>query len=356
MKPVKPSHTDPPSPAARPGPDLLGPLLRDVSRTFYRTLHILPTPVRRPIGLGYLLARATDTLADTTLVPVATRLQALEDLRQRIDGTRSERLNFRALNLGNAPASRASAAERQLLLRIEEAIGVLQSLSLEDRTAVRDVLHTITSGQVLDLQRFGEATRDRIVALTSAEELHDYTYRVAGCVGGFWTRLCERHLFPETWAGGGALLGDGIRFGRGLQLVNILRDLPRDLDQGRCYLPADELAEAHLQAADLLNPSNELRLRPVYNRWLDAADAHLLAGWRYTCHLPFNQWRLRLGCAWPVLIGVQTTAKLRTAHVLDARQRIKISRRDVRKILLGTLWRLPFPGAWKRLGPPLVHP
>jgi len=43
-----------------------------------------------------------------------------------------------------------------------------------------------------------------------------------------------------------ALLRDGVRFGKGLQLVNILRDLPRDLRQGRCYLPTERLARVQL--------------------------------------------------------------------------------------------------------------
>ena len=59
--------------------------------------------------------------------------------------------------------------------------------------------------------------------------MDDYTYRVAGCVGEFWTRLCRAHLFPRAVVDDAMLLRDGIRFGKGLQLVNILRDIPADL-------------------------------------------------------------------------------------------------------------------------------
>jgi phytoene/squalene synthetase len=44
---------------------------------------------------------------------------------------------------------------------------------------------------------------------------------------------------------------------RGLQSINILRDLPKDLQAGRCYLPLDELAGAGLTPADLLDPAQE---------------------------------------------------------------------------------------------------
>ena len=51
---------------------LLGSLLKSVSRSFYLTLRVLPTGMRDPVGLAYLLARAADTIADTSLIPPET--------------------------------------------------------------------------------------------------------------------------------------------------------------------------------------------------------------------------------------------------------------------------------------------
>jgi hypothetical protein len=50
--------------------------------------------VRPQIGLAYLLARTTDTIADTEILPVAQRLDALQKLRERILGQNSTPLNF----------------------------------------------------------------------------------------------------------------------------------------------------------------------------------------------------------------------------------------------------------------------
>ena len=57
-------------------------LLRSVSRSFYLSMRVLPAPMREPVSLAYLLARASDTLADTAEVPVPSRKECLDDFRE----------------------------------------------------------------------------------------------------------------------------------------------------------------------------------------------------------------------------------------------------------------------------------
>jgi farnesyl-diphosphate farnesyltransferase len=99
---------------------------------------------------------------------------------------------------------------------------------------------------------------------------------------------------------------------------------------------------------DLQNPASEPAFRPLYDSLLEHALGHLRAGWRYTNQIPRGQIRLRLACAWPVLLGVRTLAKLRREDVLDPTRRIKVTRPEVRSILLGTVARLPLREAWER--------
>jgi len=329
---------------ARAQKELLSQLLKEVSRSFYLTLRVLPGAIRPQIGLAYLLARTTDTIADTDLVPLEQRLQALQALRERILG-----LGTAPLELGVLAGQQASPAERVLLESCEASLALLRTLSPADQQLVQAVLQIITSGQEMDLRRFAGACAARIVALPTDAELDDYTYRVAGCVGEFWTKLCRAHLFPDDPLDDTALLANGVRFGKGLQLVNILRDLPRDLRQGRCYLPAERLGAAGLQPEDLLEPANEPRLRPVYGLYLDRAEGHLLAAGAYTNALPRRSVRVRLACAWPILIGRETLNLLRVGNVLDPRQRIKVSRQHVRRLQLRSVFLYPWAGAWERL-------
>jgi len=333
---------------------LLGDLLQATSRSFYLTLRVLPAAVRPQIGLAYLLARTTDTIADTELVPLVQRLDALRKLRERILGQSSAPLNF-----GELVQQQGAPAEKSLLAKAEDSLALLQTLSPADLTLVREVLTTITSGQELDLRRFGNlaktgasATGQQIIALESAAELDDYTYRVAGCVGEFWTKICRAHLFPDVRLDEKQFIADGIRFGKGLQLVNVLRDLPADLKNGRCYLPTEQWAEMKLLPETLLSPANEQKFRPLFQEYLNQAEAHLAAGWRYTNTLPFGQFRVRLACAWPILLGLKTIAKLRAAGAVQLTQRVKVSRSEVHGILLRSTLACPLPFLWRKLYAP----
>jgi farnesyl-diphosphate farnesyltransferase len=324
--------------------ELLTGLLRDVSRSFYLTLSILPGAIRQQIGLAYLLARTSDTIADTPIVPWDNRLQALELLRERIAGTSSVLLKFDSL-----ASHQGTPAERVLLERCESSLALLAQLNRVDQDLVKWVLDVIVGGQVLDLHRFASGTRDNIVALATDSELDDYTYRVAGCVGEFWTRLCLAHFYPSAGLPADQLLANGICFGKGLQMVNILRDLPTDLEQGRCYIPMSRLSEIGMAPEALLNPANEPSFRPLFQSYLDRATDHLRAGWKYTDTLPWYSMRVRLACAWPILIGLDTIRLLRDSNSIDARQRVKVDRQQVKRLIWRSVLAYPWPPAWEKL-------
>ncbi len=322
---------------------LLVDLLKATSRSFYLTLRILPAQVRPQISIAYLLARTTDTIADTELLPVTQRLNALHQLRERIFGHSSKHLDF-----GELAQHQGLPAEKVLLERADDSVALLKTLSSADLKLVREVLGTIMGGQEMDLSRFAKASAEKIIALETAADLDDYTYRVAGCVGSFWTKICRAHLFPKVRLDKEQFLLDGIRFGKGLQLVNILRDLPEDLKKGRCYLPMDKLERAGLFPGVLLSMGGEKKFLPLYHEYLDKAESHLAAGWNYTNTIPSGQVRVRLACAWPILIGMRTIEKLRDVNVIELKQRVKVPRKEIKGILLGSLWRYPVPALWRK--------
>jgi farnesyl-diphosphate farnesyltransferase len=328
-------------------------LLKDVSRSFYLTLRVLPYSIRKPVGIAYMLARAADTIADTPLMAATQRRTALQQLLKSIQEGCSGR-TADVPTFGDLAAAQESITgegtpgERALLERFGELHAAFTMLPAADRSRIGKLLATITGGQESDLARFGSAP-ERIAALDSDAELDGYTFAVAGCVGEFWTEMCRAHLLPAAALDDSMLRSNGIRFGKGLQLVNILRDLPKDLRRGRCYIPKNRLSEHGLFPEDLLDPAAMDRFRPLYREYLGIAEAHLSAGWQYTTSLPFRCLRLRLACAWPALIGIRTLARLRSANVLGGDTRIKISRAEIRNLLLRSIVLYPLPSVWNSL-------
>ncbi|MGD0651036.1 MAG: phytoene/squalene synthase family protein [Verrucomicrobiia bacterium] len=298
--------------------ELIGPLLRDVSRSFYLTLRVLPREIRPQVSLAYLLARASDTIADTKAVAKAERIQRLHQLLANITLV----CGSPDTNVG-APTS---PAEARLLQRLPDCLRFLGELPDADRQRIGGLLDTIIAGQIFDLERFPGETEKDLVALKD-DELDRYTYLVAGCVGEFWTRMCRAHFKELEFWRDVEMEELGVRFGKGLQLVNVLRDIPTDLRIGRCYLPVKE-------PQLLLDPQNFASVQSLYDRWLDTAVAHLDAGWQYTMLIPSSLWRLRLACIWPIWIGLKTIARLREANPLDPAQRIKVSRIEVYGLML----------------------
>jgi farnesyl-diphosphate farnesyltransferase len=317
--------------------ELVGDLLRRVSRSFYLSLSILPRSLREPIGLAYLLARASDTIADTRLLPRSERLRHLATLRAAYAGGPADTA---ALARACAPLQ-AHDAERELLQRVDEALARVAVLGADDRMAIRTVLATITEGQAFDLERFPGEDAAGLAALDTLADLDRYTYLVAGCVGEFWTRVHVAHRPRLAGWDVGAMSAVGVRFGKALQLTNVLRDVPADLRHGRCYLPARELAALGLAPRDLLDPARTPAARPLLDRLLRDTLDHYDAAWRYTLAIPRAEWRMRLACAWPLLIGLGTLAAIaRHANPLAADGPIKISRGAVRAIVARSVLRV----------------
>ena len=309
-------------------PQLRREILRSVSRSFYLSLRVLPKPLRDPLSLAYLLARATDTIADTPEPAIAGRKEALAELASAIQG---EPPNEKARRLSESFAPlQENAAERTLIRELPALLAWLEEFSREDQGEIRNVLAKINRGQALDLERFGE--KGEIRALATSAELDEYTYLVAGCVGEFWTRLCFVHVSkfcerPET-----EMLELGANYGRGLQLINILRDAGNDLRSGRCYLPAEDLHALGLTPGEILDAPQ--RVQPVTEKWRSKAEQGLQAGIDYAASI--RNRRIRFATALPAMIGARTLALLREADSEALTHRVKVSRPEIRKMIVSS--------------------
>ena len=320
-------------------------LLETTSRSFYPTLKYLPKKTRGQIGLLYLLARVADTIADSKVGETSVLLKYLKDYNDVVQGRSTNLPDFSDL-----AEVQTNEHEAELLRNVEDVVEGLQVYGIEDQKRMLECLEIIVGGQALDLERFGPANEGgNVSALNNEEELDDYTFRVAGCVGVFWTKMSLAHLMalpPEEEA---LFMERGIRFGKALQMINILRDIPEDLRFGRCYIPRSSLQSVGLEPEDLLDDGNITTFRPLYDRLLDLTNEHLEAATEYIKMIPETQFRLKASCMLPVLVGQRTVSLLREGNILNSDERIKVTRDEMKAYARKLFRALLIPGGVKRL-------
>ncbi len=316
--------------------ELLRDLLKQVSRLFYTTLVVVPANVRDQVGLAYLFARAADTIADTELIDRSRRLSFLNRFREQFLGEQLDWAQIRTIQQAVGPLQQVSA-ERTLLERLDECFRLLLTCSLDDRRRIQRVMTTLTQGMEMDLSTFPGASVEDLTALKTVDDLDRYTYHVAGCVGEFWTDLmCAHRKALANW-NIQQMSEVGVRFGKGLQLTNIVKDIAHDLQKGRCYIPDMMLEEAGLKPQDLLQQTNLPRFRPVLRKLIRLAVEHLDQGWLYTMAIPRYETRLRLACMWPILsAGESLKLAMNSPDLLNPTVKLKIPRSKVYQIIAMT--------------------
>ena len=219
-------------------------LLLLTSRTFALAIPELPEPLRREVGVAYLLFRIADTFEDATRWPRADRLSGLA----AFDGL----LGAPALDEARALAAdwvEARPCDHEGYLELLGAtpgvLGELSAIKPARRAAI--VRHTLrTSAGMASFVSSGDEEGN--LRLATLGDLQHYCYIVAGIVGELLTDLFL-DFSPSLEPARQPLLERAAAFGEGLQLVNILKDADSDAHHGRVYLPPDLDRRAILRIA-----------------------------------------------------------------------------------------------------------
>ncbi len=342
-------------------------ILKRVSRSFYLSLIVLPKPVREQIGLAYLFCRAADTIADTHILPPAERQQALNVFRHQFQLPLPKVEDLERLKQQLLP-HQATVGEGALLQSLPACFELYSTFADTDQELIRTLVLTLTKGMDMDLAHFPTETAQTVRALPTRNALDRYTYYVAGVVGAFWTRMHAAHFSALQGCDIERLCQRGIRFGQGLQMTNILKDMAHDFQLGRCYLPESELSALHVDVQDLQRPETLARIRPLLDCLVRMTLEHLDQARDYIGELPMRMVRLRLSCMWPLLFAVQTLATIcQSPDLLSPDVRVKISRGEIYRTMARSLWylisRRAFvayyaslrQGVARRLPAPLLH-
>ncbi len=279
-----------------------------VSRTFALNTRLLRGRLGTAVRNAYLLCRAADALEDSWNASDGASDGASEGPRTASE-VRARFGDFlRALDGSNEACSDLirKAAPRsegrpdlELVTHLDALLRVLDGLPEMDRAAVSTCVKTLAGGMAEFAARAAERPA-QAPYLDSEDELDHYCWVVAGCVGVMLTELYANEYRADNLELQKRRLQLAPVVGEALQLTNILLDWPSDLRRGRCYVPADWVAEEGLTPADLVDRDRP-EVRRLAERLEKKARASLARVPDYVDLIPVPHVRYRLFCLWPAL-------------------------------------------------------
>jgi phytoene synthase len=221
-------------------------IARSAAKNFYYGFVLLPRRKRNALSAVYAFMRRCDDIADDNTLSPNDRRNKLADWLDKVHRALASQPTDDAVLLALADAQR----------RYQIPLGLLDQLAY---------------GTAADLDQ--EALPDPNAPLTpryqTLEDLRQYCYGVASVVGLVCIRIFGyRDPAAEPLAE---------RCGLAFQLTNIIRDVKEDVAVGRVYLPAQDLAQFELSAADLLS-ADPARFRPLLAMEADRARECYRAG------------------------------------------------------------------------------
>lgn len=301
-------------------------LLAGVSRTFALTIPQLPEGLRETVTNAYLLCRIADTIEDDPGLDPETK-----DTFHRLflDAVRTGRgAEIFALNLYPWLAPTTLAAEVELVRESPRVLAFTHRLRPRPQAAVHRCLTTMSRGMA-------EFERGRSQSgLADVAELERYCYFVAGVVGEMLTELfCD--YSPLIDAMKEELEARAVSFGLGLQMVNILKDIWDDHQNGACWLPR-EVFEARgydLGQLDVHHNDQGPAFEDSMQHLVGIAHGHLREALDYTLAMPASEVGIRRFLIWADLLAVSTLRNISAQPLFTSGAQVKVSRRRLAAIM-----------------------
>lgn len=299
--------------------DHIQELLLATSRTFALCIPMMPGMLRDALGIGYLLLRNADTIEDAYRWSKTKRIEELEQFKQLLLAPSPEAA--RAFAGKYRQEDQIDHPEHLALLQATPYL--LEQISLLPKPYVDAIVEHIA--RVIERMQNWVATHDEgnRLRLLRLKQLDDYCYAVAGIVGELITSLIS--LYRPTLAKTRLLVLRTLETacGAGLQLTNIIKDVFRDHEEGRYYIPQEYLP--------FYNGGEREGVKPI----LAHAYRNLCLGRDYVRVVPEEEFDIRKAILVPLFLAVATLRHLlENLDGLFEGADVKISRETVAEILM----------------------
>jgi farnesyl-diphosphate farnesyltransferase len=302
-------------------------MLIGVSRTFALTIPQLPMELRRAVGNAYLLCRIADTIEDDASLTAEQKTHYLQVFSDVVEtGFGAARFGHE-LHLRLDPST--PAPERELTRECVRALRITGTLEPRQQAAITRCVAIMGRG----MDRF-ERERSPLGLETLADH-ERYCYVVAGVVGEMLTELFCSHS-DRIDARREALMSRAVRFGQGLQMTNILKDVWDDLERDTCWLPRDVFSRHGFDLRQLQSRHPDPAFDRGMNEMVGIAHSCLRDALAYTLLIPRREVGVRRFLLWATGLAALTLRKIHRHPGFTSGAQVKVSRRTVRAVVLST--------------------
>ena len=223
-------------------------------------------------------------------------------------------------------------ADDELLHNVPLILSVYNTFPKKVNTGISTWVVEMVSGMRKYVQSKYSSSQNFLKTLN---ELDDYIYYVAGTVGNLVTTLFSLYSHHITNNIAIRLKKHSESFGKGLQMVNIIRDMPNDWKHNRSYMPNELLKQYGLTRQSIFDRYNVQRSKEMIEALIEMALSYLDAGLQYIVTIPKAERHMRLSCMLPLFWALQTLRSIKkNIDTFFEKEKIKISRTIIRKELL----------------------
>ncbi len=280
-------------------------MLRRVSRTYALTIPRLPPGLREVVANAYLLCRIADTIEDEPGLPPARKEMLLRDFAACVAGRADA--DALAAKLAAPLSDAVPAGERALVENTARIARIMHAFPPVRRRAIERCLQAMTLGMI-EFRR-----KDAGKGLRDLAELERYCHHVAGVVAIMLAELfCE--YSPATAARRDALLALAPRYGQGLQMTNILKDIWADLARGDCWLPRELFRARGFDLDDLRAADNGPGFAAGFEALTAAAHHQLRQGLRFILLIPRRERGIRRHLLLTLAMAAATLRRLQQSE------------------------------------------
>jgi len=300
-------------------------MLPKVSRTFAPTIRMLPKGLNSIVTVAYLLCRVADTVEDSEDLSIDVKKELLNNYISIFKDKNSRSLEQFMTGINALPPT---TPDEQLVYNLPRILNVFNTFSPIFKKHIGQWVVEMSVG----MKKYAQAAmRKKFSFLGTMNELDEYMYYVAGTVGYLLTELFSFYSNKITPPIRKKLNLLAESFGKGLQMVNIIRDMTTDLRRGQSYIPEELLQKYQLNRKTIFEKQNADKAQQLFNELIQNAVKHLDKAIDYILLLPKEERGIRMFCMLPVFWAMRTLQKIHeNTLALLGHEKVKVSRKMIK--------------------------